>query len=359
MPAFIPLVFAALGLGSIGFGAYAATKKPKPETGRPMPPALASAYQTLLMTGKDPAAMEQMATTLDGYGYKESAAQLRERAAELRKAAAENKPAPPPLPPVTSSAPSVTVILGMVNTATDPLVLRSSPSTSGAVLATMPKGAMVQILNPAASPGWAQVSYQGKTGYASSQYIKMPSAALPPSLPGLPSPTPTTAAQVTATVTGTGVNMRSAPSTTAGVVSQLNKPEIVNVLNWNAATAGGYSWAQVARSSGQSGFVAKNYLSLNAPSPPAVSGEDMAFIGADEDAGPRPARCVSPGGCRLRNAPSPDAGFKSLIANSQRVTVLKQMPGPKAERNSPGPGGWSLVRAGKNIGWVPSEWLLS
>lgn len=173
-------------------------------------------------------------------------------------------------------------------------------------------------------------------------------------------PTPTRDATPTATLTGTGVNMRSAPSTTASVLASLNKPEIVTVLNWNAATAGGYQWAQVKRSNGAVGFVAKNYLALNGPAPTGISGQDLAFaIGATENDAPRPARCVAPSGCRLRNAPKPDSGFKALVANGERVTILKHVPGAKAERRSPGLGGWALVRAGKNAGWVPSEWLLS
>lgn len=361
MPAIAALVFALTGLGSLGYGAYEKLRK-KPTTRadarQGMPPELLKAYQTLLTTGKDPNAMDQMASTLEGYGYTASASELRARAAELRKAKAQGLPPPPPPTPITSPAPAErTVILAMVNTASDPLIMRSSPSTSGGMVTTMPKGAMVQILNPAAAPGWAQVAYNGKTGYASTQYLKMPSAALPPSL-SLPAPSPTLAAVLTATLTGTGVNMRNAPSTSGGIVAQLSRPEIVTVLDWNAGTSGGYQWAQVRKMNGIAGYVAKNYLALNAPAPAAVSGEDMTFIGADDRSSPRPARCASPGGCRLRVSPRPDSPFRALVANSERVTVLKQVPGQKAERNSPSPGGWSLVRAGRNVGWLPSEWLL-
>jgi hypothetical protein len=284
MALFAPLVLAFFGLGSIGFGAYSdMTKKPAPAPqGKQPPPELMAAHATLLSTGRDPDAMDQMAVAFDGYGYTEMARQLRERAAQLRVSKATGQPLPPP--PVLTTAP----------------------------------------------------------------------------MPNIPAPSPTPAAQATATLTGTGVNMRAAPSTTAAVVASLSKPEVVMVINWTAATSGGYQWAQVRRSNGTAGFVAKNYLALNAPAPAAVSGQELAFaVGAEDSAEPRSARCVAPSGCRLRNAPNPSSGFKVLVANGDRVTVMKQVAGAKAERRSPGPGGWSLVRYGRHAGWLPSEWLLS
>ena len=164
---------------------------------------------------------------------------------------------------------------------------------------------------------------------------------------------------MTATLTGTGVRLRSAPGTSAGVVGQLDKPEIVTVLNWNAGTKDGYTWAQVRKANGVAGYAARNYLSLNAPAPAGISGEELAFAVGAENVSPRPAKCISPSGCRLRRAPNPTSPTRGLLSYSERVVMLKHIPGPKAERMSPGPGGWALVKTARQAGWVPSEWLLS
>jgi hypothetical protein len=278
----VPALFALFGLGSIGYGIYEDSTKKPAQPAKGVPPELMAGVMVLLQTGRDPIAMETMATTLDGYGYKNLAEQLRDRATELRKAQAAGV-APPP-PPTQITAP-------------------------------MPK------LTPA---------------------------------------TPTSAAELTATLTGTGVNLRSSPATTAGVLGQLNKPEIVTVLNWNAGTSGGYTWAQVRKANGVTGFAARNYLSLNGPAPAGISGDELRIaIGAEDRKKPRPAKCVAPSGCRLRTAPDAKSSFKGLIANGEYVHILKHIRGEKAERMSPGEGGWALVRGARMAGWVPSEWLLS
>lgn len=59
---------------------------------------------------------------------------------------------------------------GYVNTNSANLNLRSSPSTNSAILAKMPKGSSVTVLNNEGN-GWYRISYKGITGYASSRYI--------------------------------------------------------------------------------------------------------------------------------------------------------------------------------------------
>ncbi len=61
---------------------------------------------------------------------------------------------------------------GYVNTASAPLVLRKSASTSSAALANMPKGSTLTVLNgKTKTNGFYKVTYNGKTGYAAASYI--------------------------------------------------------------------------------------------------------------------------------------------------------------------------------------------
>jgi mannosyl-glycoprotein endo-beta-N-acetylglucosaminidase len=59
---------------------------------------------------------------------------------------------------------------GETFTTTANLNLRAEPSTSARVLLVMPSGSTVKALS-GTSPGWRQVSYNGTTGWASTNYL--------------------------------------------------------------------------------------------------------------------------------------------------------------------------------------------
>lgn len=190
--------------------------------------------------------------------------------------------------------------------------------------------------------------------------VPIPPTPTPPApvpVPDIVPPTPTPDAVITARVTASdGLNTRVSPSTSAALVNPNDAwaGKTVTVLDWNAAPASTgvpSGWAKIKTPGGAVGYASKQFLSLNGPAP-SVSG-----IGA-EIVGTRPARCVAPSGCRLRMQPTATSNHSTIVGNGQQVTIMKQVPGSKAERRSPGPGGWSLVRYGKAIGWLPSEWLV-
>ena len=59
-----------------------------------------------------------------------------------------------------------------VTTASGPLKLRASASTSATVLLKMPKDALVQVLDRS-NPLWWRVSYSGTIGYASTEFLTL------------------------------------------------------------------------------------------------------------------------------------------------------------------------------------------
>lgn len=65
----------------------------------------------------------------------------------------------------------------VVATQSDPLNLRQSPSTSGALLLRIPRGATVDTLNCSTAAGWTAVRYNGKEGFVASQYLAAQSPA--------------------------------------------------------------------------------------------------------------------------------------------------------------------------------------
>ena len=49
--------------------------------------------------------------------------------------------------------------------------MRADASTSASIVATLDKGVAVAILDDDASSGWYRVSYDGKTGFISADYL--------------------------------------------------------------------------------------------------------------------------------------------------------------------------------------------
>jgi uncharacterized protein YgiM (DUF1202 family) len=331
-----------------------------------MPPEVRVAFNQLLQNGRDPVSMEAVAAQCEKMGYLAEARQLRERAAQLKVNNALNVPviAPQPAsmpvsPPAPVPAPNV-VVMAQVNTQTDPLNIRSAPNATASILGKAPKGAMVQVLNPVAAPGWTQIQFNSVKGFASSQYLKMPDSGSPlqnaSTLPNILPPSPTPQAVLTATVTTSRdpLNMRSSPNASASLVTSVPKGASVTVLNPIAAPG----WMQISYG-GKTGYSSSQYLTMNAPTPPAISGYDVVVGGVDHGKPPMPLRCAAPGGCRLRVAPNGEAKPRAIIASGEVVHGLRLAPGPKSDNNSPSPGGWVQVRYRNLTGWVPAEWFVA
>ena len=142
------------------------------------------------------------------------------------------------------------------------LNVRSTPSTSGAKVGTLPSGAKVTVSS--ANGSWAAVSYNGISGYCSMDYLKQEAAqtTAPPQTTA-PAETTTTAAPSDAnfsesyagtySVTASSLNIRSAPSTSASKVGSIPNGAKVTV------TAADGKWAAVSHN-GVSGYCSMDYL---------------------------------------------------------------------------------------------------
>ncbi|MBL8956713.1 MAG: SH3 domain-containing protein [Myxococcaceae bacterium] len=73
----------------------------------------------------------------------------------------------------TSSALTGTVAVGTTLKATANLNLRSGPGTSNAVRLVMPAGSTMTVVTASPSNGFYNVKYNGTTGWASGQYLKI------------------------------------------------------------------------------------------------------------------------------------------------------------------------------------------
>ncbi|TCI26922.1 hypothetical protein EVJ32_03985 [Exiguobacterium sp. SH5S4] len=129
---------------------------------------------------------------------------------------------------------------GTVNTSI--LNVRSSTSTSSAIVGKLTKGTAVQVYST--SNNWAQIEFQGQKRYVSSSYLTLKS-------------TVTKAATAKTYTANATVNMRSAMTTSASIVTTIPKGATVTYMSTHGATG---SWFKVTYG-GKTGYVAQRYFS--------------------------------------------------------------------------------------------------
>ena len=116
------------------------------------------------------------------------------------------------------------------------LNLRAAPSTTAKVLLVIPNGAEVGRATSGDTNGFAKVTYNGTTGWASTAYLRWP------------------AADANTATTTAALNLRAAPSTTAKVILVIPAGSKVTLTG-----QGSGSYAYVIYQ-GTSGYAASAYL---------------------------------------------------------------------------------------------------
>ena len=125
----------------------------------------------------------------------------------------------------------------------DTLRMRSKPSTSSDILTTAPKGSEVELLSGEEN-GWYKVSYKGKEGYMSAEWVKVITTA------------DASAQKTTGVVSEGPLNVRSGPGTKYDRVSSLKEGAVVTILE----TSG--DWYKISCGS-VSGYVSRDYVTVN------------------------------------------------------------------------------------------------
>ena len=201
----------------------------------------------------------------------------------LPTATATPAPTATATPTATPGAPSQGASYARVSlsSASSRLNLRSSPSTSSAIVATLDHGKIVRVL--AASGSWVRVeTASGQTGYVQSRYLApIDGAVATPAPTATAAPTATPApdagvpqdgdyARVRLSSASSRLNLRAFASTSSAIVAKLGHGETVRVL----AVSG--SWVRVETASGQTGYVQSRYLepadgAITTPAPTATA----------------------------------------------------------------------------------------
>ncbi len=206
-----------------------------------------------------------------------------------------NTPAPanttPADEPVTAATPTTLTIGGwakVINTFSTPgLRLRSAPAPWKELLAVIPEGSLLRIINGPTPGGngnpWYEVSADGKDGWVDSTYLEptaTPTVASTPPAPAAPT-VPTTGgtgglaagawAEVNGTTGTSGLRLRAAPSPWEKLLAIFPEGTRLKILERPARGGNGEPWYRVAWD-GYWGWVAGAYLiPTTAPAGTAVT----------------------------------------------------------------------------------------
>lgn len=184
-----------------------------------------------------------------------------------------------------SSATSGTV------TSTDPdLRIRKGPGTSYEVIGKLPQGAHASVLDK--NSGWVNISYQGTTGWVSSEYVTADSGG---------SDTKATSARSgskSGTVGVSSLNVRSAASHDSAIMTKLSRGTKVSILSED------HGWLKI-EANGQKGWAASHYIIKDSDSSGSASGSGDGSAGS----GSSKKAYIVYGGTNLRSSASTSASI--------------------------------------------------
>jgi mannosyl-glycoprotein endo-beta-N-acetylglucosaminidase len=165
----------------------------------------------------------------------------------------KSNPAPPKEEQQTSKTMFVNVSLGST------LSMYNSVSTNASILVKLARGVEVTVYSE--ENGWSKIEAYGKTGYVSSEFLSETKPATGEENTPDNNPDSNNVEAVTKyidVIYGSSLNLRSAASTSAAVITKLARGTIVTVHSeengWSRVTA-----------NGQTGYVSSQYLSKTAP----------------------------------------------------------------------------------------------
>ncbi|MDO7484998.1 SH3 domain-containing protein [Peribacillus frigoritolerans] len=145
--------------------------------------------------------------------------------------------------------------------------MRNKPSDSASVIVKLARGVEVEVISE--SNGWSKVKAYGGEGYVSTKYL---SATKPGSVPGLnPDGEENTLVKYVSVNDGSSLNMRSAASASASIITKLVNNTAVTVYSESNG------WSRVT-ANGKTGYVSTQYLTAKAPEGPGSSNGSIIRI---------------------------------------------------------------------------------
>ncbi len=224
----------------------------------------------------------------------------------------------------------------------DSLRMRSKPNTNSDVLTKAPEGSEVELLSGEEN-GWYKVSYKGKEGYMSAEWIKVVTTA------------DASNQQTTGVVNAGPLNVRSGPGTKYDRVGSLKEGAAVTILETDG------SWYKISCGN-ISGYVSGEYITLNTASSedtpkqkpeqepeqePETVPEQKPETSPEikvEEMGPQDG-LVMTGSLNIRSGPSTDYDRVGSLKAGNVITIIGKS------------GNWYKITTGKVTGFVSAKYV--
>ncbi|MES9693828.1 SH3 domain-containing protein [Bacillus toyonensis] len=210
------------------------------------------------------------------------------------------------------------------------LRVRSAANTSSSVLGNLKNGEKVTVLGKA--NGWAKISYQGKEGYVSLEFVKIDGNTEEIKKPEQPKTSDATiknGTQEVGTINATSLRVRSAANTSSSVLGNLKNGEKVTVLG----KANG--WANYQ---GKEGYVSLEFVKLEAGKQEEKPAENITN-------GTQEVGTINATSLRVRSAANTSSSVLGNLKNGEKVTVLGKA------------NGWAKINYQGKEGYVSLEFI--
>ncbi len=259
-----------------------------------------------------------------------------------------SSPSPTPVPPTTPGTGALTAMpIYTIN-------FRSGPGTTYSIIGSVPGGAVVTVTGRSADAQWAQVTYNGTSGWLAAWLLTVngnlsgapvvtPASA--PSPTPVPS-TPSTPSGLTASPFST-INFRAGPGTNYGIIGSVPGGTVVPVIGRTSDA----QWAQVTYN-GATGWLAAWLLAING------NLNSAPVVGTTPAAQPTPVPSTPPPTGGVTATPNSNINFRS--GPGTNFSIIGSVPGGAMvtviARN--GDNSWIKVNYNGTIGWL-AAWLVT
>ncbi|MCH5453907.1 SH3 domain-containing protein [Bacillus toyonensis] len=201
------------------------------------------------------------------------------------------------------------------------LRVRSAANTSSSVLGNLKNGEKVTVLGKA--NGWAKISYQGKEGYVSLEFVKIDGNTEEIKKPEQPKTSDATiknGTQEVGTINATSLRVRSAANTSSSVLGNLKNGEKVTVLG----KANG--WAKISYQ-GKEGYVSLEFVKIDGNTEEIKKPEQPKTSDATIKNGTQEVGTINATSLRVRSAANTSSSVLGNLKNGEKVTVLGKANG--------------------------------
>ncbi|RND01810.1 SH3 domain-containing protein, partial [Lysinibacillus halotolerans] len=255
--------------------------------------------------------------------------------------------------PTTPSKPSTSeTVTKSTYTTTANLNLRSTNSTKGSILLTIPKGKSVNYISKSGS--WYKVSYNGKTGWVSSQYVKVTTTntgtSTKPTTPSKPStsepskPNTSDSAVKSTYTTTANLNLRSTNSTKGSILLTIPKGKSVNYISKSG------DWYKVTYN-GKTGWVSSEYIKVTTTNSGTTTKPTTPSKPSTEPSKPSTDDTV------VNKIYSTTANLNLRSTNSTAGKILLTIPNGSTITYISTSGNWYKVTYNGVTGWVSSDYV--